>query len=202
MRDFALGRRDRSLLHKNYPSMIDVLADKLMIEQIILVLLCLFAILVISLNLYFRSKVLATERLRSQYLNMLDVLSNDHENLRNYDRLAAIEKESVKLFKQAKVYFPGAIISREPMPFGDLGPRPSEVKTNLGLFQNSIGYFGARRNETRSMVYWIESLINWPKSVLALLGFDRNGSFANVIQLILWIVQIVSGFTFVVTTLK
>ena len=53
-------------------------------------------------------------------------------------------------------------------------------------------------NETFSPIFWIESLINWPKSLLGLLGFEKEGAFAKLLQILFLVVEVVGAIILVV----
>ena len=153
--------------------------------------------------LYFNTKLRAAYRYREEYLSILEKLSDDHQDLRKYDTLAEIEQAFVKLFKEARQYRPLlSYVSGERRPFGEMGPRQREVKNHLESFSNTIAYFLARRTETFELLFWADTLLNWPKSAVSILGFKREGSFAGFLKVAVLIVEIVAGIMLVFSRLQ
>lgn len=146
--------------------------------------------LLVTRWLYFNAKIKAANRCREEYLRVLEEVSKGQRDFKHYDRLAEVEARFTRLMMQAKSYPTGFILKHEPEMFGEFGPSPSMVRTYLQSFHTSIGYFQARKSETFSIVCWIDTLINWPRIVLGKLGFDRNGSIANLLKIAALILEI------------
>ncbi|MDE2775078.1 MAG: hypothetical protein OXI77_03960 [Chloroflexota bacterium] len=152
--------------------------------------------------LYFNSKIYAVNRNRDEYMRILEALSNGQQDFMHYDRLAEVEARLSRLLRQSNSAPTGFILRHEPEMFGAFGPSPSVVRTYLQSFHESIGYFRARKNETVNPIFWIESLLNWPKSVLGMLGFNEHGAFANMLKLLVLVLEVVVGFLLVVSRLQ
>ena len=140
--------------------------------------------------LYFSLKLWDANRLRDEYMHVLYELSKDQQDNKRYDKLAEVEARFARLFKQSNSSPTGFILRRESEIFGEFGPSPSVVKTYLESFHSCIGYFRARRNEARSPVFWLESLFNWPKTLLGFLGFETDSAIAKILQLLVFILEI------------
>ena len=173
--------------------------DTFVVERVAIVVAGLILICLIVRFLYYHAKLGATYQCRDQYLQVLERLSQDQQDLQHYDKLAEVEARFTRLFKQANSSPTGFIIRNEPETFGAFGPSPSMVRTYLQSFHASIGYFLARRNETISPIYWLEAFFNWPKTLLGMLGFNRQGSFANLLQLLVTMLEAVGVILLVVS---
>ena len=135
-----------------------------MLENIVLIFIVFAVSYIILRVLYYNAKLKAAYRYRIEYLRILEVISKDQQDLHLYDQLAAIEHVFVKLFKEAGEYNPLAvIIVEQPIRYGALGPTDSQIRNYVKSFSETIGYFLARRNETLSLVYWIQTVINWAR---------------------------------------
>lgn len=163
---------------------------------LILILIVIFLVFIVLRWLYFCLKLRSTHQCRKEYLQILEILSNrEQQNFQNYDRLAKIEQDYFKLFEQAKIYHSMIVVpSEQQEKYGDMGPTSSVVKYNVQMFSETIGYFQARTNESFSPVFWIESFINWPKTVLGNLGFNQDGAIANFLKLAFLFLEVVGGF--------
>ena len=58
------------------------------------------------------------------------------------------------------------------------------VHSNIQSFHRAKGYFRGRRNETLSLVFWFETFINWPATVLGIIGLDKSGSLGKLLKLV------------------
>jgi len=69
-------------------------------------------------------------------------------------------------------------------------------------FFQTKGYFRGRRNETLSPVFWIESFLNWPKTLLGHLGFNIEGAFAQFLKIVVLILEIVGSIFLVLEQMR
>ena len=145
-------------------------------------------------RLYFDRKLAEVNRYRDEYSCVLNTISKGGQDVQHYDRHAEIEAMLVKLFKQANEYHPlREAFDDRSRRYGAKGPTDSHVENILQSCHETIGYFRARKNETFSLTYWIETLFDWPKTAVGMLGFDRDGSAANFLKLAALIIEIVGG---------
>lgn len=176
-----------------------------MTENIVLLIVSLVLICLFMRFIYFYAKLRAMNQHRDAFERFLVATQEKPSDYQPYAELAESWMEITKLVRQAGIDV--VLLSRAPS-IGMARTTSISILKDLSIaeklpilesIQQSIGYFRARRNETFSPVFWIESLIGWPRSLLGFFGFDSNGTFAKFLQIVVLILEIVGGIILVAT---
>ena len=180
------------------------MSDTLVTERVALLIAAVVVVSLLLRFIYYHAKLRAVTRYCNDYERFREATSSDPANHSPYADLLEKQTEIVKLFKQAQLS-PPTIAYVEPAGYGYLQPHrlsswdnlhhhSAELRMhNMHSFHKSIGYFRARRNETFSPVFWIESLVNWPRSMLGFLGFNSDGAFAKFLQVAVLSLEVAGG---------
>ena len=179
-----------------------------MIESIALTMAGFIVICIIVRTIYFQSKLMAVTRHLNAFLGILEATSERKSDMQAYAQahanLAERWPEITALFAQARL----RVLFGRKVGFGGFQPTGSisvweslsedgveQKKLILEALHQARGYFRSRRNESFSRpIYWIESFINWPKSLLGYLGIDREGAIAKFLQIVVLILEIAVAF--------
>lgn len=98
----------------------------------------------------------------------------------------------------------------QPVGYGYIGTGNISVFQNLGnarqdiafcvftFFEESIGTYRRRMWESLNPLFWIDSLINLPRNLLAYLGVPPESVITRILQLVYWLAATVSGFIFAI----
>lgn len=178
------------------------MSETLLIERVALVAVAIATVALLLRLIYYHAKLRAISRYHKEYEQFREAATSDPTNHNLYYAILEKQTEIVKLFKQARRTSPiisyaeqagyGLVQSRQLSPWDNLQHDSAEIQQHiLFSFHISIGYFRARRNETVSPVFWIESLIIWPRSLLGFLGYNNEGAFAKLLQILVLIFEIV-----------
>lgn len=174
-----------------------------MVERAVLAVLGAFVICLITRTIYFHSKLLAVTRHLSAFIRIVEATSDRESDMQAsaeaHAELAERWPEITKLFAQShirlvfgrKVGITGFQPSGSISVWESLGEDGFEQrKLMLEALHQARGYFRSRRNESYSPIYWIESFINWPKTLLGVLGFNTDGAFAKFLQILFHILEV------------
>lgn len=180
------------------------MSDTWVIERVALITVAIVSVSLVLRLIYYHAKLRATTHYRNAYERFREATASDPANHSLYAELLEKQTEIVKLFKEAQLS-PPTISYVEPAGYGYVHPTrvsswdnlhhdSAELQLhNMHSFHRAMGYFRARRNETISPVFWIESLVNWPRLLLGFLGFNSEGAFAKFLQMIVWILKFAVG---------
>lgn len=181
-----------------------------MVEHVILAALAALVTFVILRLTYYHSKVMAATRHLNAFLAIIEATSERNSDRQAYARahtdLAERWPEITELLEQARI----RVLFGRNLGFGDFQPSGSKLiwqilgdtgfeqrRGVLEAFYQARGYFRARRNESISPIFWIESLINWPRAILRFLGFSSDGMFAKLLQVAVLILEVAAGIILV-----
>ena len=149
-------------------------------------------------TIYYQTKLRSIEGYRSKYEKYLDAISKDGSDWESFDRFAECQTEIIKLFEQAGLSS-GLVPVYEKFPLGNnlhvkTGTvQPLEhltatddqiVASNRKTFHEAIGYFRARRDETVSIVFWVDMLIFHPRKIVAAVGGNKDGLVAILLNVV------------------
>lgn len=151
--------------------------------------------------LYFHSKVWNISRLGVAYERNIDTVTRNPSDSQPFRELSEMQPQVSRLFKQAGLRSPqmsftqatglGQGITGMVPTWENLhSSEPQAVYSNIQSFHRAKGYFRGQRNETLSLVFWFESLINWPATVLGMIGLDKSGSLAKLLKLVALVLEI------------
>ena len=179
------------------------------IQQLLLILISIVIFVAIIRLIYFQLSLWAIKRYRNQYAGYLDALSVDENDWRqSFDKLNESQTEIVRLFEQANLA-PKNISVVERMGYGYIKAghvrawnhltniRIDIVDSNQKSFHEAIGYFRARRNETFSIVYWIECLVFWPRNLLAYLGLGKDSALVKILQTLVLLAEFIGAIALI-----
>lgn len=167
-----------------------------MIDHVALILAGFFVVCLIVRPIFYYAKLRAMYQHRDAFVRFLNATSENPSDYQPYAELALKWKEITNLVRQADIDI--VLLARAPshsmvcttsiMVFKDF--TLNEKFQVLESIDQAIGHFAARRNESFSPIFWIESLFNWPKSLLGSLGFKSEGAFAKILQIVVLILEI------------
>ncbi len=184
-----------------------------MTDQIALLIVVAIGVSFLLRLIYYHAKLKAITHYFKEYERFCEATSSDPTNHGPYADLLENQTEIVKLFKQSHLS-PATVSFVEPVGYGFVQQRKASSWDNLHhnsaeyrlhnkhTFHKSVGYFRARRNETISPVFWIETFLIWPKSLLGFLGFDEEGFLANRLNTVILILEAVGGIIFLMKQLQ
>ena len=176
-----------------------------------LVPILVFLFIMLLRNVYFHKKLRSTQRYWSEYQSYLDAISKNANDWQSYDKFAESHTEMKKLFQQAG-------LSSVTVPVFEKAPIGRNLKVQTGTAQTwdhldttdelfvatnrktlheAIGYFRGRRNETCSIVYWIETVIFWPRHVLTYLGLNKDSSTTKVLHILAVVAELAGGIVLI-----
>ena len=182
-------------------------------EQIAFPVTGLVVFLLVVRALYYHSKVLAISKHRCAYVNFVNTARQNPSEFEPYGEIAERQTEIVKLFEEAG-QSPHHLAVVQQMGYGIVGTGSTNawinlhdhshetVSANLQNFHRTKGFFRARRNETLSPAFWIETLINWPATLLGRIGLDPEGSIASIVKLLALVAEIVGVVHFFVSQIQ
>ncbi len=180
--------------------------ENIIIEYVAIRLLALIAICMVIRFTYYHLKLRAISQHLNSYFRILEEVSENKSDMNAHAELAERWPEITKLFGQAhfRLVFGHRVGISGFQPTGSisvwdsLGERGDEQRRHiLEAFYQTKGFFRARRNETLSPVFCIESFLNWPKTLLGRLGFNIEGAFAQFLKIVVLILEIVGCIFFV-----
>lgn len=170
-----------------------------------LLLILAFLIIVLVRIMYYQVKLRSIEGYRNKYQSYIDAISKDANDWESGERFAECQSEIIKLFEQAE-------LSSSPVPVFEDFPLGNNLRVQTGTAQAwdnlavteqrfvasnrltihaAIGYFRARRNETVSIVYWVELVVFHPRKIVAAFGGSTTGVVANVTNIVALIGEVI-----------
>ena len=170
-----------------------------------LLLILAFLFIVLVRTIYFQVKLRSIKGYRSKYQRYLGAISKDGNDWESFDRFSECKTEIIRLFEQAE-------LSSRPVPVFEDFPLGNNLRvetgavqawdhltvtderfvaSNRGTFHQAIGYFRARRNETFSIVYWVELAVFHPRKIVAALGGNEDGYLAILANFVAIVGEIV-----------
>lgn len=174
-----------------------------MVERIALTVLGFLLTCIVARFIYFQSKLVAITRHLNAFVGIVNTTSDRDSNAQAYAQahvdLAERWPEITELFAQAhirlvfgrKVGFSGFQPTGSISVWETLGADGGEQsRLILEALHQARGYYRTRRNESISPVFWIESFLNWPRSLLGYVGINREGTFAKIVQAVVLILEI------------
>lgn len=128
-------------------------------------------------------------------------LFNDYQKFlkKESDTVTSKKQEIKKLFSRANIensYLPVT----QPAGYGYFHSANFPIIDNMfvndsrvisaiiGMFEESIGLYKSRIFEAINPLYWIESIIYLPRTVISYLGLSTNAIAAKILQVIWWVV--------------
>lgn len=192
--------------------MISEFIDSLVVERVPIVVAGILLICLIVRFLYYHAKLRAISQHRNAYGTFLDQASKDSKQFKAFGDIAERQPDIVKLFEEAG-QSPHQQAVVQPMGHGLVGTGSANawtnlhnndhetVSANLQNFHRTKGFFRARRNETFSPVFWIESFLRWPNILIGFFGFNSEGRTAKLSQVSAIVVEVVATINFVTENL-
>jgi hypothetical protein len=84
----------------------------------------------------------------------------------------------------------GYVQTSHPTVFNNLTFKRNDfVNATIGMFYESIGVYRYRMLETINPLYWIESIIFLPKTLLNYLGVSPESVVIKIVQLFYWVIS-------------
>ena len=170
-------------------------------QRPLLALIIVFLAIALIRWLYYHIYCLRTEdrlKLFESYFSPNSISSNEYK----WD-LAERQTEIKRLFQKAGLEEPHVLHTQQVQNVG-IASVPMSAWDNLTLlekevidinrmcFHRAIGAFRQRRNETLSLVFWIEFLLFHPRNLLDYLGIVKGGIVANLFNVLALIAEIIA----------
>ena len=169
-----------------------------------LVLILVFLFIALVRSVYYQMKLRSIEGYWSEYQGYLNAISRDKYDWESYDKFAECQTEIIKQFEQAG-------LTSKPVPVYGEFPLGNNLQVQTGTakswehltatderfvamnrktFHEAIGYFRARRNETFSIIYWIELIVFHPRKILSYISLvDEASVWAKGIHVVALIAE-------------
>lgn len=145
---------------------------------------------------YYYYKLVRIQELKTYYFQYLK--DRDSTFLQHRPQIISLFKEAklsdfVITHTEAAGY--GQIRNITTSGFANIANNRSDIAaTFIHLFEEAIGTFREKMNQSFNPFYWIEFMVKLPQIILSYINFSPPNSIMNIIQLVYWTIGILVAF--------